>query len=177
VLHVGNTGYGHAFETVAEAAGLLRQDPVSFVFVGGGVRWSWLEKAKQEYALSNWHLLPYLTENRLKVALTEVGCALVTLRDSFLGVISPSKLHAALAAGLPILYIGQKGSNVDEAIGRFGCGVSLRHGDAQGAAGFLRRLATDASFAADLARRARTAFENAYTDELNLTSFDHLIGG
>jgi glycosyltransferase involved in cell wall biosynthesis len=177
VLHVGNAGYGHAFETVAEAAGLLRQDPVAFVFVGGGVRWRWLEKAKQARGLANWHLRPYLPEDQLKAALAEAGCALITLRDSFLGVISPSKLHAALAMGLPILYHGPEGSNVDEAIGRFGCGVSLRHGDAQAAAEFLRRLGKDASFAAGLAQRARAAFESAYTDERSLPSFDRLLEG
>ena len=31
---------------------------------------------------------------------------------------SPSKLHANLAAGLPVLYVGPEGSNVDEAIKR-----------------------------------------------------------
>ena len=42
--------------------------------------------------------------------------ALITLDDRGLGVMSPSKLHANLAAGLPVVYVGPEGSNVDEAI-------------------------------------------------------------
>ena len=56
-----------------------------------------------------------------------------------LGVMSPSKLHSNLAMGLPILYVGPEGGNVDEAIRRFGCGVSLRPGQTQEVADFIAR--------------------------------------
>ena len=44
------------------------------------------------------------------------GVALITLDERSIGVMSPSKLHANLAAGLPVVYVGPQGSNVDEAI-------------------------------------------------------------
>jgi glycosyltransferase involved in cell wall biosynthesis len=174
---MGNTGYGHSFETVAEAAARLREDPVAFVFVGGGARWPWLETTKRDRGLAHWHLTPYQPEDQLMAAMATAGCALITLRDSFLGVISPSKLHAALAMGLPILYIGPEGSNVDEAIRRFGCGISIRNGDVQGVNEFLRRLGSDAAFAEGMRERARGAFQSAYTDAQVLPSFDRVIEG
>jgi glycosyltransferase involved in cell wall biosynthesis len=176
VLHIGNTGYGHGFETIAQAAELLREDPLAFVFVGGGARWSWLEMAKRERGLPHWHLIPYESEDQLKAAMASARCALITLRDSFLGVISPSKLHAALAMGLPILYIGPEGGNVDEAIRRFGCGMSLRNGDVQGVVEFLRRLERDGAFAEGLRQHARAGFEMAFTDSHGLRLFDAEIG-
>ncbi len=177
VLHIGNAGYGHDFATVAEAAEALRDEPVSFLFVGGGERWKSLQQAKRERALSHWHLRSYLPAAELNEAMAAADCALITLRDAFLGVISPSKLHAALAMGLPILYIGPEGGNVDQAIRRFDCGVSLRHGDAQGVADFLRRLQQDDSYAAGLRRRAHMAFEAAYSDRTTLPAFDRVIQG
>ena len=36
--------------------------------------------------------------------------------DEILGVMSPSKMHGNLAMGLPILFVGPKGCNVDEAV-------------------------------------------------------------
>ena len=177
VLHVGNTGHGHSFETIVEASEQLREDPVAFVFVGGGERWSWLEAAKRERALAHWHLIRYLPEGQLKAAMGSAGCALITLRDSFLGIISPSKLHAALAMALPILYVGPEGSNVDEAIRRFDCGVSLRHGNAEGVVNFIRRLRSDADYAGGLRQRAREAFERGFSDQQALPAFDRVIEG
>jgi glycosyltransferase involved in cell wall biosynthesis len=175
VLHAGNAGQGHSFVTVAEAAQMLREDPVTFVFVGGGSKWPWLQGARLDYRLTRWHLLPYQPEEQFGVILANAGCALITLEDAFLGVISPSKLHGALATGLPVLYIGPEGSNVDEAIRRFGCGTSLRHGDTHGATRFLRRLAVDGTYAAHMRQRARDAFEADYTDRANLPKFDAII--
>jgi glycosyltransferase involved in cell wall biosynthesis len=177
VLHVGNTGYGHSFETIVEASEQLREDPVAFVFIGGGERWSWLEAAKRERALAHWYLIRYLSEGQLKAAMASAGCALITLRDSFLGIISPSKLHAALAMALPILYVGPEGSNVDEAIRRFDCGVSLRHGNAEGVVDFIRRLRSDADYAGGLRQRAREAFERGFSDQQSLPALDRVIEG
>src|SRR3990172_9570224 len=172
VLHVGNTGYGHSFETIVEASEQLQEDPVAFVFVGGGERWSWLEAARRERALAHWHLVPYLPEGQFRAAMASAGCALITLRDSFLGIISPSKLHAALAMSLPVLYVGPEGSNVDEAIRRFDFLVSLLHGNAEGVVDFVRRLRSDADYAGRLRQRAREAFERGFTDQQALPAFD-----
>ena len=70
--------------------------------------------------------------------------ALITLHDRSLGVMSPSKLHANLAAGLPVLYVGPEGSNVDDAITRYAAGRSLREGDVDGVVQAVRELRTDA---------------------------------
>ncbi|MEQ8839199.1 MAG: glycosyltransferase family 4 protein, partial [Lacipirellulaceae bacterium] len=53
VLYLGNTGYGHEFETVVQAAEQLRGDALVFLFVGGGKRWQMLEEAKREKNLDN----------------------------------------------------------------------------------------------------------------------------
>jgi hypothetical protein len=92
-----------------------------------------------------------------------------------LGVMSPSKLHAALAMGVPIVYVGPAGGNVHEAIERFGCGVSLRHGDVDGLVAFLGRLRAQPALRAELSTRARAAFEAAYSDHAGLARFDALL--
>src|SRR5690606_23130368 len=97
--------------------------------------------------------------------------ALITLDDRSLGVMSPSKLHANMAAGLPVLYVGPVGSNVDEAIERFGCGASVRNGDVEGLVSAVQRLRVDAAARA----RARAAFEEAYSDDAVLPRWDAVI--
>jgi glycosyltransferase involved in cell wall biosynthesis len=177
VLYLGNTGIGHAFETVMDAAEQLRNagDPVRFVFIGGGIRWRDIEAEKQRRGLDNVILKGYVAKEDTPSVMAAADAALITLRDAALGVNSPSKVHANLAMGLPILYVGPTNCNVDEAIARFECGVSLRHGDVDALVTFIRRLASDRSFHGELRSRARRAFDEAYCDARTLPQFDRLF--
>ncbi len=176
VLYLGNTGYGHTFDAALDAASALRDEPIRFLFVGGGRRWGDIEKGVAARGLTNVVLHGYVPKDETPGVMAGAGCALITLRDEALGVMSPSKLHSNLAAALPIAYVGPATSNVDDAITRFGCGVSLRDGDAPSLAAYLRRIAGDASFRDDQRRRARRAFDEAYCDTVTLRAFDEVIG-
>jgi hypothetical protein len=77
--------------------------------------------------------------------------------------------------GLPLVYLGPTGGNVDLAIRRYECGVSLRHGDVDGLVTFLRRLKEDPAERLAYQRRARRAFEEAYSDAVALPKFDRIL--
>jgi glycosyltransferase involved in cell wall biosynthesis len=175
VLYLGNTGVGHSFDAVIAAARELRDATVVFRFVGGGSRYGELQAAQREYGLNNFDLRGYVAKEDTPAVLAEADCALITLRDEALGLMSPSKLHANLAMGLPVVYVGPLNSNVDTAISRFHCGVSLRNGDAAGLASYLRRLSKSEDLRETLRRRARQAFEAAYCDMQTLPAFDRLL--
>ena len=176
VLYTGNMGCGHRFDTVIEAAKTLRGEPVKFLFVGGGNQWRVVEEAKRQHRLANVELCGYVSRERARDYMAEADCALITLRDGMLGMMSPSKLHANLAMRLPVVYIGPENSNVDEAIRRFGCGISLRHGEVADTVDFLRTLIRQPGRLAAFRSRARRAFETAYCDTQTLPQFDAAIG-
>lgn len=175
VLYLGNAGWGHAFETAVAAAEAMRGEPVVFWFVGGGSRWPFLREQKESRRLDNLILRDYVPKELTPRVMASAGCALITLRDECLGVMSPSKLHANLASGLPVLYIGPAGGNVDEALRRFGCGASLRHGDVEGLKTFVRGLMNDTVAREPMSRSARRAFDEAYCDVRTLPQFDVLL--
>jgi glycosyltransferase involved in cell wall biosynthesis len=175
ILYLGNAGLGHRFETVVQAADRLRDQNVLFLFVGGGGKWEWIRRAKVEMQLNNVLLFRYVPKEATPGVMASAHCGLITLRDEALGVMSPSKLYAYLAMGLPVIYLGPEGSNVDEAIRQFGCGVSLRNGDTEGLVGYATRLAQDQDFRHEMSRRARQAFEEAYSDQVALPRFDEVI--
>lgn len=170
VVYLGNIGVGHRFDTIVEAAAALA-DEALFLFVGGGARLVELEAAVQARGLGNVVLHGYVPKEETPGVMAGAHGALITLDDRSLGVMSPSKLHANLAAGLPILYVGPAGSNVDEAIHRFGCGTSLRHGDVAGLVAAVRRLRGGEA----VRTRAREAFERAYCDAATLPQWDAVI--
>jgi colanic acid biosynthesis glycosyl transferase WcaI len=175
VLYLGNLGVGHHIDTVVEAAVKLAGEPVAFRFVGGGARWDELASAVKLRGLDNVEQVGYVPKSETPALMARAGAALILLDDRSLGVMSPSKLHASLAMGLPVVYLGPRGSNVDEAVERFQCGDSLRGDDVEGLVTAIRRLRDDAEHAAELRRRARHAFETAYSDDQVLPQFDAVI--
>jgi colanic acid biosynthesis glycosyl transferase WcaI len=175
ILYLGNAGFGHRFETVLDAAERLRDQPFVWLFVGGGSQWGWLAQEVGKRRLDRVHVVPYVPKEATPSVMASAGCALITLGEEAVGVISPSKLHANLAMGLPILYVGPPGSNVDLAIDEFGVGASLRSGDVEGIVGFVERLANEPAFARELRGRARRAFEHAYSDAVTLPAFDRAL--
>jgi colanic acid biosynthesis glycosyl transferase WcaI len=170
VLYLGNTGVGHRFDTALDAAAQLGDEAI-FLFVGGGARWDDLQREVAQRGLRNVVLEGYVPKDDTPAVMAGADVALITLDDRSLGVMSPSKLHANLAAGLPVVYVGPAGSNVDEAIAAHGCGASLRHGDVDGVVAAVRRLGADP----DAPGRSRQAFEEAYSDAATLPAFDALL--
>jgi glycosyltransferase involved in cell wall biosynthesis len=175
ILYLGNAGYGHEFQTMIDAAQKLCDEPVTFLFVGGGSQFDWIRNQSQQRGLTNILLHPYVAKSETPSVMRSADCALITLENYALGVMSPSKLHANLAMGLPVIYVGPAGGNVDEAIRRFGCGVSVRPGEAEALAAAIRAIISKPAEHQSLRRRARSAFEQAYCDLRNLARFDAVI--
>ncbi len=175
VLYLGNMGYGHDFATALDAAEAMKDEPITFVYIGGGRREAEVAKEVDRRGLKNVVLRGYVDKAQTRGVMAGAACALVTLRDDMLGVMSPSKVHSNLALGLPLAYIGPVGSNVDEAIRAHNVGISLRHGDAAGLVAFFRRLMGDAKEHARLREASRRAFESAYCDAATMPLFDSVI--
>jgi glycosyltransferase involved in cell wall biosynthesis len=175
VLYLGNAGYGHEFHTLIDAAARMRDDPVTFLFVGGGVLRPWIARQCAQRRLDNIEFRDYVPKERTPETMREADCALITLEETMLGVMSPSKLHANLSMGLPVIYVGPPHSNVDEAIQRFGCGISLRPGEGEALATFVRDLMKNRDRHIQMRRNARRAFEEAYCEAKTLPRFDEII--
>lgn len=175
VLYMGNMGVGHGFDTALDAAEQLKDQPVTFLFIGGGKRYSEVAEAAQSRGLTNVKVRPYVPWEEVPQAMKRGSCALITLRDEILGIMSPSKLHANLAASLPVLYIGPETCNVDEAIARFDCGLSARHGETERVTAFIQGLLDQPDQLKSLQAKARGAFDQAYNDTKVLPQFDQVI--
>ena len=156
---------------------MLRDEPVTFLFVGGGSRQREIEDAASRMELANILMCGYVPKEQTPSVMKAAHCALITLDDCALGVMSPSKLHSTLAMGLPVVYVGPRGSNVDAAIERYQCGFSIRHGEAARLAECLRRLSKSTLEKENLRRNARRAFDEAYCDVRTLPQFDDVLDG
>ena len=75
ILYLGNAGYGHDFQTMLDAASLLRGEPVQFRFVGGGSQYVWIARKAAEQRLTNISLNSYVAKEQTPGVMRQADCA------------------------------------------------------------------------------------------------------
>lgn len=182
VLFSGNFGLVNEFQTVLEAARSLRdRADIKFLFVGDGVRGNEIKRFIEQHQLDNVRMLPYQPREELCFSLTAGDVHLTTLADGLAGLSVPSKSYAILAAGRPILFVGDTRSAVAKLIADNNCGAVVASGESQLLAQTIIDLAADRKKLAALGLRARALFESRFDRHhaINayLTSFEKCMNG
>jgi len=176
LLYSGNLGLAHEFDTLLDAAEMLRTEPrVLFAFVGEGPQRTRLEREVTRRGLSNVELRPHLPRRRLGESLPAGDAHLVTLLDRVAGLVVPSKIYGILAAGRPTVFVGPEASEVDEILREGACGVRVAVGDAEGLARAIRAYATDESRCHADGDRARALFDRRFTREQALAAHSRVL--
>jgi colanic acid biosynthesis glycosyl transferase WcaI len=102
-----------------------------FLFVGGGVEKHKVEKATRNGA-PNILSLPYQDFEDLGESLAAADVHLVVMGEAMIGIVHPSKIYNAMAAGRPILAIAPDNSPISEIMEKQAIGFRLCHGDVHG---------------------------------------------
>lgn len=178
VLYSGNMGLAHEFDTILDAAELLRGAArARIAFVGGGPRRAEVEAEARRRGLANVEFRPYVERGNLGRSLTAGDVHLITLREGMPGLLVPSKIYGILAAGRPTLYVGPDTGEVAAIIRAGRCGTRLAVGDAQGLARAIERYAGDAALRDEEGRLARRLFDERFDRPRALRAFRRLVEG
>ena len=156
VLYSGNLGRCHDLETIMEAARILRNEPIEFVFVGNGAKCQICQHKVQEWELKNCQFLPYQDKENLPYSLTAGDISLVSISPGMEGLVAPSKLYGSLAAGRPIAAVCEPHSYLCQLLADAKCGTAFNNGDAEGLAEFIRQLAKDPELGARMGKAGRS---------------------
>ncbi|HJU54300.1 MAG TPA: glycosyltransferase family 4 protein [Pyrinomonadaceae bacterium] len=163
LLFSGNLGHINEFPTVLDAALILRdRSDILFLFIGEGVKKASVEKFAERHKLSNIRLLPYQPRETLRYSLAAADAALVTLAEGLAGLSVPSKTYASLAAGLPVLFVGDARSSIARIVAENNCGEVVAAGDHLRLARVLCDWASNKGKVAALGRAARATFERDF---------------
>lgn len=156
VCYSGNLGRAHEFDTLLDAARELAPDPgFVFLIIGGGAKLAALKRAVTDAGLLSFRFLPYQPREDLADCLAAGDVHLVSLLPAMEGLIVPSKLYGILAAGRPVLFIGDQDGEVGRTIGAAACGLSVDVGDSAGLVRSLRTFRDDAAMRDIMGLRAR----------------------
>lgn len=112
-LFAGNIGRVQGIKFLIKGIKKIDNDNIHFLFAGGGAMESYITNQIEKEQLKNITMLgPYNRSDQVNI-LNACDIGIVSLSKGMYGLGVPSKTYNLLAAGKPILYIGDKGSEID----------------------------------------------------------------
>ncbi len=179
VGYSGNLGRAHDADTMLDAARQLvtaGEDRLHFLFVGGGVKLGLLPDADTQAGVaSRIHTRGYRPRSELRESLSVADIQWLSLEPELEGLIVPSKFYGAIAAGRPVIFIGDTQGEIARLIAQAECGRSFAKGDVQGLADYLLTLAGDASLRERLGANGRRFSETHLSRLVRIAEWDTLL--
>ncbi len=156
IMYSGNHSPSNPLDTLLEAALHFRDNPdIRFLFVGGGIGKRDVEQFIRDRGLTNAIALPYQPLSDLRYSLSAADSHVVSLGQNMVGIIHPCKVYGAMTVGRPVLYFGPRPSHISDLLENHHFGLSVQHGDVQGAIDAINQLRNTSP--ADRARMGRDA--------------------
>ncbi|MBT5954161.1 glycosyltransferase family 4 protein [bacterium] len=130
VMYSGNLARFHDLETIMKAAEqLINQKDIVFLFVGEGHKKKMCIDIAQTKNLTNCLFDTYVPKEDLKHSLKVANIGLVSLLNGQEGLSVPSKTFGLLSAGIPILGLLPKSSEISLILNEENCGKVIEPGD------------------------------------------------
>lgn len=176
VIYTGNFGWGHDLSSLWN---WWEQNPHQrdffFLFLGGGDQWDRLKQWQDEQHRADLEVLPYLPHAEFEALVKRADLGLVALDEHCVGLMSPSKIHAYLGCGKPLLYIGPARTNVAEAIEQFQCGFRCPQKDVESLTYCLKFLASEGFDLSPYRKRALEAARKRYCESVGVEEVRRFI--
>ena len=175
VQYSGNFGRLHDILTILEAARLLADRPLKFVFVGGGAKRSQILAYCEAYGLANVILHPYQPREHLSTSLSACDVSLVSHISGSEDTVAPSKLYGILASSRPVLLIASEVCELARMVDQAACGVVVQQGDVHGLVDALLTLQADPQRVAAMSERAGALYQAQFGRHQSTTAYLNLF--
>lgn len=170
VQYAGNMGYPHDIESLVEAAKILSENPrIHFLFVGSGAKRKWLEDRIKTYRLTNVTLLNPRPRSDQNTFLNAGDVAVSALVKGMLGISVPSRAYNIMAAGKPIVSMGDENSELALVIREKELGWVVPPGRVSAFVNAVLEAESNPEQLTAMGRRARLLVEKEYSRE-------HVVG-
>lgn len=115
LLYSGNYGIAHEVETVARGYELHHREGTGRVRLWLSATGAGADELAERFRTQGlpFHQSAPVPLDRLAGVLRAPAAHLVTLKDSFVGYVMPSKIYACIDSGRPIVFVGSADSDVD----------------------------------------------------------------
>lgn len=160
----GNIGRVQGLEYLFDVIKEITNSKIHFVFVGDGALLKQLKKRVEKEGFTNVTFLGVLPRQQQNVFLNASHFGLVTLASELYGLGVPSKTYNIMAAGKPIVFIGNKKAEVARVIQEHNCGYVFDDDDRAGLVNFFNAFSDDGlKEASAMGGVSRTLAETVYS--------------
>lgn len=171
--YAGNMGRAQGLQDFASIIKCTKRKDIQFLFSGGGAL---LGRLQEE--LKNTNNIQF-SENFFRHAqdkfYDKIDIAIVLLGDGMHGLGVPSKTYNLIAAGLPILFVGPKESEIYRLVVEEGIGWAFDWSEKQNLITFLDSLSvTDRTVLTDISRKTKLVAER-YAPDIILREYRAII--
>ena len=176
VEYSGHMGEGHDFDPMLECAESMQvYEDIVFLFIGDGPRKEEIQDYVKTKGLGNVKLLPYQERSDLRFSLSAADVSLVSLRSNLKGLIVPSKIYGILAAGSPVVYLGDEESEIARIVKEAECGEVVSSESTKGLEKAIRKIYSDEGIKKEYGRNARSYFMENFDRKIATEKYCKMI--
>ncbi len=174
--YAGNIGRVQGLQSLVANLKEAQNEQLEFHLWGTGAAENGLKKYVELEGMRHVVFHGAYLRAKQSVVLNSCDMALVTLSEGMFGLGVPSKTYNIMAAGKPILFIGEPQSEIGLLVKEKGIGYVFEPSDRQGIVDFLRSLSPKRlSEMKEMGLRARKVAEDEYAKEIILNKFVRAI--
>jgi len=165
--YAGSHGVANCLDVVLDAAVLVRDIPVAFVFVGNGPQKDALTHRARELGLNSVHFLPAVPKECVPGFLCRVSAGVISWRKKPLYTygISPNKLVDYMLSAKPVIHAVQAHNDL---VSESGCGISVAPEDPGAIASAIRTMMSMSPSSLDAMGRRGLDYIRAHHDYARL---------
>lgn len=174
--YAGNLGRVQGLIELLHIIKKVKNERLVFHFVGeGAVKNTMLEYVEENKLKNVFFDGAYSREDQLQV-LNKADVSFVSLAPKMFGLGVPSKTYNILAAGKPVLYVGEKNSEIDLLLREENIGYSFQHFEEQNILDFFNSFdETSVQGLEIMKQKARKVAEEKFSEEIILNKFYNII--
>lgn len=169
LLYAGLHGLAQALGQILDAAALLQDEQIRFVFMGDGPEKAMLQERTEQMYLQNVSFLDPQKPSDVPLYLIAADVVIVSLKATYKEAV-PSKLFEAMACAKPILLVAS--SEACEIVDKYNTGLIAEPDNPEDIANNALLLAHDQNLRQKLGANGRRAVEQFYSREKIALDFE-----
>ncbi len=176
VAYSGNMGRAHRFGALLDAAAALQGDEgIRFLFVGDGAKRPEIEAEVGARALRNVVFKPFQDRSILGMSLAVADIHVTSLAAPLEGLIVPSKVYGILAAGVPILHMGDPNGEIGAMVTRYDCGCAVSDNDHRAIVTYIEKMYADPVKRMEQGMNARRLFDERFDKSCAIAAWKKIL--